>query len=141
MTMDKYISVSNTPDGNDMISCKDCLMFASPEYMYQADDIKDILNYYKSNIKIQTVSRFEIPYRNGTIQVPKIIRDDDKGYDTYYGAAALGDGTIISTYEGNSLDPGSHSNVESGCNLVWNTNESCYWLKYGSSYYENDNHL
>lgn len=142
MTMDKYISITNTPAGSNMESCSDCLMFASPEYVYQADDIKQVLNNYKSNIKLQTISKFKVPTRTGgTVRIPKIIHDDDKGYYYYQGSIALGDGTIISTYPGSNLDPGEHPNRESGCTLRWNESESCYETKYGSCYYEGDNVL
>lgn len=142
MTTDKYIGISNTPSGSDMESCNDCLMFASPEYCYQADDIKQILNSYKSHINIQTVSKFEIPFRvGGSTQVPKIIEGDDRGYDIYNDMFAIGDGSIVSSVNdpAANLYPNQNSilnNVESGCNLRWDSDQYCYKFKYGSSYYD-----
>jgi uncharacterized membrane protein len=37
------------------------IQFASPEYAYQPDDIKDILNTYKSSIKLEHVVSYNTP--------------------------------------------------------------------------------
>ena len=42
-------------------SAQDVVQFASPEYAYQPDDIKDILNTYKSQIKLEHVVAYDTP--------------------------------------------------------------------------------
>jgi len=35
------------------------MMFASPEYVYQKDDVKDLLDLYKSNLSIKTILAYK----------------------------------------------------------------------------------
>ena len=39
-------------------SSRDTIQFASPEYAYQADDIKNVISTYKSQISIEHVAAF-----------------------------------------------------------------------------------
>jgi hypothetical protein len=47
MTMSQYDIIPITPKALESDcktqTCSDCLMFASPEYVYQSDDIKSII--------------------------------------------------------------------------------------------------
>ena len=49
-------------------SATNVLQFASPEYSYQADDIKNILNTYSNQIQLQHVAAFDI-YSDQTLNV------------------------------------------------------------------------
>lgn len=42
-------------------SVQDVIQFASPEYAYQADDIKDIIDTYKSSIKLEHLISYNTP--------------------------------------------------------------------------------
>lgn len=61
MTISDYDVLTVTRNGKNMKSCSDCLMFASPEYVYQADDIKTILNQYKNTIELNTQLEYAVP--------------------------------------------------------------------------------
>jgi hypothetical protein len=42
-------------------SARDTIQFASPEYAYQADDIKNVMSTYKSQISVEHVAAFTTP--------------------------------------------------------------------------------
>ena len=49
-------------------SSRDTIQFASPEYAYQADDIKNVISSYKSQISMQHVAAFTTPGTNSTYE-------------------------------------------------------------------------
>ena len=51
----------NFNNGRTASSVQDIIQFASPEYAYQADDIKGIIDAYKSSIKLEHVISYETP--------------------------------------------------------------------------------
>jgi len=51
----------NFNNGRTASSVQDIIQFASPEYAYQSDDIKDIIDAYKSSIKLEHVISYETP--------------------------------------------------------------------------------
>lgn len=53
-------------------SVQDVVQFAAPEYAYQPDDIKDILNTYKSSIRLEHVISYNTPGKYVKHEFPNI---------------------------------------------------------------------
>lgn len=53
---------------------RDTIQFASPEYAYQADDIKNVLSTYKSQIQVQHIAAFKTPGIHQTINNIATVR-------------------------------------------------------------------
>ena len=72
-------------------SATDVLQFASPEYVYQSDDIKNILNTYSNQVQLQHVAAFDI-YSDSTSNItnsklvyPKTQDTSNTTYGTGFG--------------------------------------------------------
>lgn len=60
----------------EAFSMRDVIQFASPEYAYQADDIKNVLSTYKSQIQVQHVVAFKTPGVHQTIDNIPTVRSN-----------------------------------------------------------------
>lgn len=65
LTLDKYRVEGNTGDssGSDGESCNDLVMFASPEYAYQPDDVKAMLNNFNTQLELNVISNHSVQSR------------------------------------------------------------------------------
>ena len=83
MSLQQIITNNDNSNGSteatyrrEAYSMRDVIQFASPEYAYQADDIKNILSTYKSQIQVQHVVAFKTPGVHQTVGIIPTVRSN-----------------------------------------------------------------
>lgn len=75
MTMDHFVRATTEADGDNYEPCKDLIMFASPEYAYQPDDVKNIFDSY-SGVQLRLNCNYSVPYEQKRADVRTKLKDD-----------------------------------------------------------------
>lgn len=138
LTLDKYGVRANSGDDSEShgISCDDLVMFASPEYVYQADDIKAILKHFNTQLKLSVISNHPIPNRS-------IYNSNYK----LFANPGVSDSYIIEGIDGeiNLIISGSGENVgsfrENGEYFLYRNSENCYYGLPGGTVTDLSNNL